>query len=933
LSGNDLSVRVTADSSGYTAELDRATKSAAAFSAAQDAASQRVQVAQAAIAEAAANGSQANARAINNLVSQLARAADAAGKTQTQMLAQKAAMLGVADSVSGYISQIESAATHTDHLNFSTSAARRELLVLAHEASQGNWTRFGGSLLVLGERIDAMSLLLSPLGIGLGIAGAAAYAFFKTVNSGAAQFEAFNSAIRTTGGFIGMSAQEMADLSIQFQTAGVSLSTVREAMAQVAATGAFTASNLGLATQAALAMSADIGIGTDKAAESLAKIQDNVIGWVTQYQQAHHTFSAAQIEEIENFVKLGDTTGAYNSILRDLTAAHAQAAKDGTAATSSIAQGWKDIVEVVNMYKNMIANLGAPASLTKQIGDQMAAVDAAKKDLALQQSMGAMGKTSYAQAQLEIEQKKLDVLRDQQAIIFTQQKQKEKDAQSGDNALRLGAYMKSDKYAGPSEKHTLELQTENTAFATATQGIDKGSAEYQNALKKHYAAVQQINDEYAKKTKPHTNEGGLNAAITSLEGQNKLIEDEERRHLTSLKAQRDAGVLDQEQYLQAVYDAQASALDQEIANAAKREEVAKGKKEQSAYEAALTAYKKLVSQRQDLDRGLTDALATLSAQRSSDLAKYGQSESDSLQKQQADRQQQYATMFMSPEAKANANAAYALTKQYYDKQEALQKTYDSPGSDQTLYQAKLATLQTYYDAQLADLKGAQAKQLAVRNSYADQIKLALVQTAGQSQTNAELMGSAFKTAFGDMENALESFVTTGKFNFSSFAVSVLADMAKIALKAAESQIFNSVLSSSSFFSQGGSVGHFATGGAINGPGTGTSDSIPAMLSDGEYVINAASVKKYGSLLDSINSGSLSHFSTGGAVGSVATTSSASSGGSSSSISLSLGAGNQGLTMADLQAIAPHIQMLVDKRITQRTNGQGGIMYRVRNGQN
>jgi TP901 family phage tail tape measure protein len=37
----------------------------------------------------------------------------------------------------------------------------------------------------------------------------------------------------------------------------------------------------------------------------------------------------------------------------------------------------------------------------------------------------------------------------------------------------------------------------------------------------------------------------------------------------------------------------------------------------------------------------------------------------------------------------------------------------------------------------------------------------------------------------------------------------------------------------------------ATGGFISGPGTGRSDSIPAMLSNGEYVINADSVKKYG----------------------------------------------------------------------------------------
>ena len=37
----------------------------------------------------------------------------------------------------------------------------------------------------------------------------------------------------------------------------------------------------------------------------------------------------------------------------------------------------------------------------------------------------------------------------------------------------------------------------------------------------------------------------------------------------------------------------------------------------------------------------------------------------------------------------------------------------------------------------------------------------------------------------------------------------------------------------------------AGGGAINGPGTPTSDSIPAMLSDGEFVMNAKAVRGAG----------------------------------------------------------------------------------------
>lgn len=61
---------------------------------------------------------------------------------------------------------------------------------------------------------------------------------------------------------------------------------------------------------------------------------------------------------------------------------------------------------------------------------------------------------------------------------------------------------------------------------------------------------------------------------------------------------------------------------------------------------------------------------------------------------------------------------------------------------------------------------------------------------------------------------------------------------------------------------------FATGGSVDGPGTGTSDSIPAMLSNGEYVLNAHAVDRLGvPFLNGLNTGRLRGFASGGLVGS------------------------------------------------------------------
>jgi hypothetical protein len=57
-------------------------------------------------------------------------------------------------------------------------------------------------------------------------------------------------------------------------------------------------------------------------------------------------------------------------------------------------------------------------------------------------------------------------------------------------------------------------------------------------------------------------------------------------------------------------------------------------------------------------------------------------------------------------------------------------------------------------------------------------------------------------------------------------------------------------------------GHFAEGGRVSGAGSGTSDSIPAMLSHGEFVVNAAATSKHLGTLQAINTGK---FASGGYV--------------------------------------------------------------------
>lgn len=64
----------------------------------------------------------------------------------------------------------------------------------------------------------------------------------------------------------------------------------------------------------------------------------------------------------------------------------------------------------------------------------------------------------------------------------------------------------------------------------------------------------------------------------------------------------------------------------------------------------------------------------------------------------------------------------------------------------------------------------------------------------------------------------------------------------------------------------GFLGGHATGGYISGPGSGTSDSIVARVSNGEFIVNAAATAQNIGLLNAINAGQMPRFETGGMVG-------------------------------------------------------------------
>lgn len=230
-----------------------------------------------------------------------------------------------------------------------------------------------------------------------------------------------------------------------------------------------------------------------------------------------------------------------------------------------------------------------------------------------------------------------------------------------------------------------------------------------------------------------------------------------------------------------------------------------------------------------------------------------------------------------------------------------------------LEQARLPVLQQIADQLLLQAKatGDEAK-IAQAEDFQKQVNQIAVQSNQVGQQIATIKQGLQSSLTGGFANFFQTMVagTQSVANaFRGLAASVLQSLSQIAAQMIAQIILTKLLKAASgFFSGGGLVGGgapgHAEGGLIRGPGGPKSDSIPARVSAGEYIVKADAVSAFGvQNLEAINRGlkvpsferlALPKFAEGGLVGNVG------GGGGDSSINLGIGL-DEGLILKHLSS--------------------------------
>ena len=277
-----------------------------------------------------------------------------------QMKIMQTASMAANDSGAG----IKESSKHMEEFGFKTAGAKRELLVLAHEMSQGNYSKFGGSLLVLGERTGAASLLFSAMGLAALGATAAVGAFAFAALKGSEQTEDLRKSLILTGNAAGITSTRFeAFAAASAASAVTSLNQGRDALQALISTGKISQESIESATTATLLMEKLTGKSSEEIAKDFEKMGDGVAKWAQKHNDEYHYLSASQFKYIKGLEDQGKAEKAQAENFRLLAIHMAGVNKNlGTLETA-----WKKVKDAASGAWNAMLNIGRTASTGEQI--------------------------------------------------------------------------------------------------------------------------------------------------------------------------------------------------------------------------------------------------------------------------------------------------------------------------------------------------------------------------------------------------------------------------------------------------------------------------------------------------------------------------------------------------------------------------------------
>ncbi|MEB6358595.1 phage tail length tape measure family protein [Klebsiella variicola] len=865
---------------------------------------------EAAAAREAAQAEAQSATAKEQFINRLREQAETLNLTTAELLQYKAAQLGISAEAAPFIQKItdQNAAMSKGGISAGQYAQAMRYLpmqitdVVTSLASgmpvwmvaiqQGGQIKdsFGG----IGNTFRALLDVITPARIAMGgVAGILAAIGIAAVSAMNDQ-EEFNRSIQKTGNYAGVTSGELEQMTQQGGQLRGNYSQVRDILNGLVSSGRFTGETLTSVAQAASLMAELSGQSADQVVSNFLKMSDSATSWAANTNQQYHFLDLETYQRIQSLEDQGRKEEAIEVASQAFKKASEERLRQIEQQLNWVARGWKNVKDAaIDAWEGIKGDVSAALGIN-DLDEQIARLERRAKagtyiGPVLVPSIGA------EQAEIEsLKQKREELIKNAQL----EAKKKQTDAETITAADKLGSIWKGNRSEVEKEADAVEEIRKNyetlwksasgrdmlqSRGVTSTDGKNFSGGQWDTdtkALDKSGQKVEQYNKQLQQtlnQKKAITELDRVEAEIRngSLSEATKAQQNEARALAKKIDAANEAN--------KATKEAQSQAKQQETSNknfvkqledqASKRTQGAAATRAQEIATRNLTAEQR---------RQAEAANAAITAQefKGQNLQlqlEYMRDTGDTAGASMLELSNRVSDLRSEFEASGNTQGLNWLDKllpvaetkiRVDDLKKQLDDLFTYQSQQETSIQAQVQ------GGLLSEIQGRQ-RLVSLHQEVGDKIKGYLPQLKELANAPGEAgdkiremirqleeqlgklnqAGHELTQAFRDgLQSGIESSLmglAKGTMNLrdavKNLALTIINSMAQLA-----SQQLAQMATSSLVGSSGGMGGLLASvfaadGGQVRGPGSTTSDSIPAMLSDQEFVTRAAVVQQPGAL--------------------------------------------------------------------------------------
>jgi phage-related minor tail protein len=355
--------------------------------------------------------------------------------------------------------------------------------------------------------------LINPTTIALTTAAGLAAAYFK----GAKEAQILKDTVILTGNAAGVSASQLEGLAQKSGSLTGRFTDSRNAVNALAMSGKLAGDQIDIALRGVMATSQATGQEVDDVVETFIKLAEDPAKAIKALNGQYNFLTADIYKQIVALQEQGKTQEAATLALKTFT--DTMEGRKGQVLENAglIERAWNGIKSAIDGAKESLLSIGR-----ENIDEQIASVE--KQIETAKRMKGAAGVASVNERNLPNLEAELTRLKQLKLASEAAADAKEKLNQK--NRDEINAVDELNKYLGSSSRYSgagllsKQLEDENKAFQSATRGLQKNSAEYQQALQAHEQAIANIKASAQKKN----NSGGKSDAQQIAEDTARLIQ-------------------------------------------------------------------------------------------------------------------------------------------------------------------------------------------------------------------------------------------------------------------------------------------------------------------------------------------------------------------------------------------------------------------------